>query len=141
MRILRNATIFLFIGLVTLFAIGCEEQQLERADQIVTDANSVVATGGAILQSPAGALLPPGFQLYGAVGLAIASVLLNAWQKVRSNLLTKTTKAIVKGIEASEKETKPNPANPIKAAIAKQMIQAGIYSQADDLINQLKASR
>lgn len=125
---------------ITMF-IGCEEQQLQRADQIVTDVNSVVAAGGAVLQSPAGALLPPGFQLYGAAGLAIVSVLLNAWQKVRSNLLTKTTKAIVKGIEASEKLIATNPSNPVKAAIAEQLKQLGIYSQADDLINQLKASR
>jgi len=125
---------------VTMFG-GCEEQQLQRVDRIVTDANEVVAAGGAVLQSPAGAMLPPGFQLYGAAGLAIASVLLNAWQKVRSNLLTKTTKAIVKGIEASEKEITANPTNPVKAAIAEQLKSLGIYSQADDLINQLKASR
>ena len=128
------------MGLVTLTA-GCEEQQLERADQIVTDANSIVAAGGAILQSPAGALLPPGFQLYGAAGIAIASVLLNAWQKVRANLMVKTTKAIVKGIESVERETKSNPTNPIKVAIRQEMITAGVYDKGNQLVDQLKVSR
>lgn len=129
------------MGLVTLFAIGCEEQQLERADQIVTDANSVITAAQGALASPAGALLPFDLKLAGTVFVAVASILLNSWQGIKGNLMTKTTKAIVKGIEASEKETKPNPLNPVKAAIAKQMIQAGIYSQADDLINRLKVSR
>ena len=140
MRTLLNVTLIMFMGLVT-FIGGCDEAQLRQADQIVTDANSIVTAAGGLVQSPAGALLPPGFQLYAAAGIAIASIALNSWQKVRANLMKKTTKAIVKGIEAAEKVTKPNPTNPIKAAIAAQMKQAGIFSQADDLVNQLKAAR
>ena len=128
------------IVILMFAAIGCDETQLRQADRIVTDANSVVEAVGGMMQSPAGALLPPGFQLYGAAGIAIASIALNGWQQIRGNLMKKTTKAIVKGIEAAEKETKPNPTNPIKTAIAAQMIKAGIYSQADDLVNQLKIS-
>jgi hypothetical protein len=139
MRILKNATVLLVMGLVTLFALGCEEQQLERADRIVADANSIISAGGAILQSPAGALLPPGFQLYGAAGIAIASIILNSWQKVRANLMTKTTKAIVKGIESAE--TKQNPSNPIKVAIGNEMRAAGIYDKGNLIVDQLKVAR
>ena len=133
-----------FLAVVLMMAMmfgGCEEQQLQRVDRIVTDANEIVAAGGSVLQSPAGAMLTPGFQLYGAAGIAIASIVLNAWQKVRANLMTKTTKAIVKGIEAVTSEEEVNPTYKVKASIAAQMKKAGIYSQADDLINKLKISR
>ena len=133
---------FLAIVVVLMFAAsGCEEAQLRQADQIVTDANNIVTAVGGLMQSPAGALLPPGFQLYGAAGIALVSIALNSWQKVRANLMIKTTKAIVKGIELSEKKTKPNPTNPIKAAIRQEMITAGIYDRGNQLVDQLKVAR
>jgi hypothetical protein len=78
---------------------------------------------------------------YGPLAALIASLAVNFFQKRKGDLMKKTTKAIVKGIEASEKEITTNPTNPVKMAIAGQLKQLGIYSQADDLINQLKASR
>lgn len=139
---------FLAALIVTMFAVsgpfltsGCNETQLRQADRIVTDANSVVTAVGGVMQSPAGALLPPGFQLYGTAAIAIASIIVNAWQQVRGNLMKKTTKAIVKGIEFGEKETKPNPTSPIKVAIRQEMIMAGIYDRGNQLVDQLKVSR
>ena len=133
---------FLAAIIVLMFAaIGCDETQLRQADRIVTDANSVVTAVGGVMQSPAGALLPPGLQLYGAAGIAIASIALNSWQKVRANLMTKTTKAIVNGIESAGKETKPNQTNPVKVAIRAEMITAGIYDKGNQLVDQLKVTR
>ena len=133
---------FLAVIVFTMFAVtGCEESQLRQADQVVADANSIVSAVGGVVYSPAGALLPPGFQLYGAAGIAIASVLLNGWQKVRANLMTKTTKAIVKGVEAATKDIKTNPTNPIKEAIRASMITAGIYDRGNLLVDQLKVAR
>jgi len=126
----------------TLFAVtGCNETQLRQADQVVADANNIVSAVGGVVYSPAGALLPPGFQLYAAAGIAIASIALNSWQKVRANLMTKTTKAIVNGIESAGKETKPNPTNPVKVAIRAEMITAGIYDKGNQLVDQLKVTR
>ena len=133
--------IILFTPACLLLTQSCEEQQIERADRIVTDANDVVSGVGAVLQSPAGALLPPDLRLYGTIGVAIASIVVNAWQKIKGNLMAKTTKAIVKGIESVEKQAKTNPANPVKAAIRQQMITAGIFDKGNQLVDQLKVSR
>lgn len=78
---------------------------------------------------------------YGPLAALIASLAVNLFQKIKGDIMKKTTKAIVKGIEAAEKQTISNPSNPVKEAIAEQMIKAGIYSQADDLVNQLKVAR
>ena len=55
--------------------------------------------------------------------------------------MTKTTKAIVKGIEKSADQVQTNPANPVKEAIGKEMRAAGIYDQANQLVDQLKIAR
>lgn len=137
-----NKVTFLAIITVLMFAaIGCDETQLRQADQFVTDANNIVTAAGGVIQSPAGALLPPVFQLYGASAIALASIALNSWQKVRANLMTKTTKAIVKGIESAGNVTKTNPTNPIKESIRTEMILAGIYDKGNQLVDQLKVSR
>jgi len=77
----------------------------------------------------------------GAIAVLAASLAGNFIQKRKGDLMKKTTKAIVKGIEAAEVEEKANPTSPVKCAIEYQMKSAGIYSKADDLVNQLKISR
>jgi hypothetical protein len=193
MRILKNATIFLFMGLVTLFAAGCgseltagglglaggfaasetvkgievdlkarEQALIERyntaveagaksevLDTIETDINKTVllqqgvqaAKGIAGAVGDAASGKSGTAEQYGPLAALIASLIYNIIQKRKGDLMKKTTKAIVKGIEVSEKEITTNPTNPVKAAIAEQLKSLGIYSQADDLINQLKASR
>lgn len=78
---------------------------------------------------------------YGAIAAIIGSLGLNLLQKRKGDIMKKTTRAIVKGIESAENETKPNPTNRIKAAVKTQLIAAGIYNQGDDLIRQLKTAR
>ena len=133
---------FLSIMVTVMFAVGgCNEEQIEQMDKFVGDANDIVTTGGVMLQSPAGAMLPPDIKLYGSVGLALASIILNSWQGVRSNLMKKTTKAIVKGIEVASNEVKTNPSNPIKDSIKTQMQLAGVYDRGNLLVDRLKLAR
>jgi hypothetical protein len=194
MRILKNVTIFLFIGLVTLFtAAGCgseltagglglaggiaasktmqgveadladREQALidryntaveagaksEVLDTIENDINKTVLLqqGVAAAKGIAGAVSDAASgksgtaEQYGPLAALIASLAVNFFQKRKGDLMKKTTKAIVKGIEAAEVEEKSNPTSPVKAAIEYQMKAAGIYDAADDLVNKLKISR
>jgi len=78
---------------------------------------------------------------YGAIAAVIASLGLNLFQKRKGDVMKKTTRAIVKGIESAESISKPNPTNPVKVAIKTQLEAAGVYNQADELIRQLKISR
>jgi hypothetical protein len=126
-------------GLLTCLP-GCEEQQIEDIDRFVKDANEVVSGVGAVLESPAGALLPPNLQLYGAIAVAIASVGVNTWQKIKGNLMKKTTKAIVKGIELADKP-KTNPMSTVKKTIKAEMELAGILDKGNQLVDQLKVAR
>lgn len=194
MRILKNVTIFLFIGLVTLFTVagcgseltagglglaggiaasktmqGVEADLADREQALIERYNTAVETGAksevldtiendinktvllqqgvAAAKGIAGAVSDAASgksgtaEQYGPLAALIASLIYNIIQKRKGDLMKKTTKAIVKGVETAEKEQKPNPTNFVKMAIAGQLKQLGIYSQADDLINQLKASR
>lgn len=193
MRALRNVTIFLVIGLVTLCA-GCGSTELtagglglaggiaasktmqgveadlaareaalierynaaveagakaEVLDSIEEDIDKTVllqqgvSAAKGVLGAVADAASGKGgsAEQYGPLAALLASLAVNYFQKRKGDLMTKTTKAIVKGIEASEKDIKTNPSNPVKVAIAGQLKQLGIYSQADDLINRLKVAR
>ena len=193
MRILKNATVLLVMGLVTLIA-GCGSAELtagglglagglaasktmqgieadladreqalveryntaleagaktEVLDTIEEDINKTVliqqgvqaAKGIAGAVSDAASGKSGTAEQYGPLAALIASLAVNLFQKIKGDIMKKTTKAIVKGIEAAEKQTISNPSNPVKEAIAEQMIKAGIYSQADDLVNQLKVAR
>jgi len=135
---------FLSIMVTVMFAVGgCDEEQLGQADKIVTDANDIVGLIKEALESPpARAFLPADIQLYGAVGIALASMVLNGWQEVKGSLMKKTTKAIVKGIEKERKACgDPNPTDPIKNSIKTEMQLAGIYDRANVLVDKLKISR
>lgn len=78
---------------------------------------------------------------YGAVAVIIASFGYNLFQKRKGDVMKKTTRAIVKGIETAEAQKKPNPTNPVKVAIKNNLQAAGIYNQGDDLIRQFKVAR
>lgn len=120
---------------------GCSEQQFSRADRTAADVNNLITAGQAILATPAAAALPPDWRLYGSMAVAAGSIVLGAYKQWRLTLMTKTTKAIVKGIERSEDQVKTNPKNPVKEAIGKEMRAAGIYDQANQLVDQLKIAQ
>ena len=125
---------------MTIVAAGCEERQLERADVIVGDVNDIVAGVGALLESPAGAMLPPDIKLYAAAAVALASIAVNSWQGIKGNLMKKTTKAIVKGIELADKQ-KANPMSKVKKSIQDEMILAGVFDRGNQIVDKLKLAR
>ena len=102
---------------------------LRQGTQAARDVAEIVADG------------PGTAETYGAIAAIIASLGFNIFQKRKGDVMKKTTRAIVKGIESAESETKPNPTNPVKVAIKTQLEAVGIYKQGDDLIRQLKVSR
>ena len=126
------------LGVIT-FAGSCQQ-----ADRIISDVNAVAGTGQAVLDSPAGQMIPPDIRLYGS--LVISAVMAGAagYKQWRLAQMGKTTKAIVRGIEAAEKqpmaEASGNPVSPIKAAIGTEMRRLGIYDTGNKIVERLKVS-
>jgi len=138
---MRYLTILITSAVLSLFIIGsCNERQLDRTDQIVADANSLVTIGGAILESPGARVIPPDWRLYGSLAVLLGSALTNGYQKWRGSQMTKTTKAIVKGIEKAEKAAQGNPIAPVKMAIAKEMRAARVFDVGNKIVARLKIS-
>ena len=138
----RQSSIFVLCVLCVLCGLtGCTEQQLRQADRTAADVNNLITGAQAILATPAAAALPPDWRLYGSLIFAAGSIVLGAYKQWRLTLMTKTTKAIVKGIEKSEDQVKTNPVNPVKVSIGKEMRAAGIYDQANRIVDQLRIAR
>ena len=130
----------LCIILTLLINAGCDEFW-QKGDEIIQDVNDVAGGARALLESPAGQMIPPDLKLYGAIGIALANGLVIGWQELRNRTMKKTTKAIVKGIE--------NTANPdkaiseVKSNIAEEMRREGgdkFYAKANKIVDQLKIS-
>ena len=126
-------------------AIHAIDAQDKRLDEINRDLEQTVLLRQGIQAAHDVAEIvsdgPGTAETYGAIAAIIASLGFNIFQKRKGDVMKKTTKAIVKGIESAEKEQKPNPMNPIKVAIGRELRAAGIYDQGDQLINQLKITR
>ena len=101
----------------------------------------MAAGARAILDSPAGQLIPPDLKIYGLLGIALINAGVVGWEEFRNRTMKKTTKAIVKGIE--------NTANPdiatsdVKTNIANEMRRQGgdkFYAKANKIVDKLKIS-
>ena len=126
---------------LSLFIVGsCNEELLESADRAVADANNIAAGIKVVLESPAGPMIPPDWRLYGSLAVLLTSAAANGYQKWRGSQMTKTTKAIVKGIEAAEKEMTPNPTDLVKQEIANEMRAAKVYDVGNEIVDRLKIS-
>lgn len=125
----------MFIGLVIL--AGCD-----ALDQFVTDANNVASTTKTVLDSPAGQTLPPPIGLYGGIATTLVMAGTAAYKQWRLSQMSKTTKAIVRGIEAADRPASQNAGNPgqVKAAIAVEMRKLGVYDVGNKLVDRLKVS-
>lgn len=125
------------LALVTL--VGCEEF-LTMGDEIIQDANAVAGGARAILESPAGQLIPPNLKIYGLLGIGLTSVIVNGWQEWRNKTMKKTTRAIVKGIENAKN---PDDITEVKTHIANEMQKQGgdkFYARANKIVDKLKIS-
>jgi len=126
-------------------AIHAIDVQDERLDKIRRDLEqTVLLRQGAQAARDVAEIVSDGpgtATQFGAIAAIIASLGFNIFQKRKGDVMKKTTRAIVKGIESAEAEQKPNPTNPVKTAVKTQLLAAGIYNQGDDLIRQLKVAR
>lgn len=128
---------------LTMLAIitfaGCLE-----FDEAVQDVNTVATTAKTVLDSPAGGMIPPDYRLYGVLALNLLTGGAAGYKQWRLSQMGKTTKAIVRGIEAAEAQpgckTTGNPGNPAKVAIAAEMRKLGIYDAGNKLVERLKVS-
>ncbi len=84
--------------LLFLFSAGCDEFW-QKGDELVQDANAVAGGARALLDSPAGQLVPPDLKLCGLLGISLINGVVIGWEEWRNRMKTKTMKAIVKGIE------------------------------------------
>ena len=139
-RIWASNIMLLSILIIAISFVGCEEELL-KIDRVVSDVNTVAQGTQAVLESPAGLLIPPEWKLYGALGVVLANVLIIGWEEWRNRTMKKTTKAIVIGIE---KTTNPDKAtSEVKANIAKAMMDQGgsrFYKKANKIVDTLKIS-
>ena len=92
---------------VAIFAsiIGCTEKQMQQADQIADTVEDVTEGGQAILESPAGAYIPPEARLALEIGGALAMGLVIAWRDWRRKQAQTAVKEIVSGIEIAKNDS------------------------------------
>ena len=120
---------------------GCEDF-LTSGDAIIQDANDLAGGARAVLDSPAGQLIPPDLKLYGLLGIGLINAVVIGWEEWRNRTMKKTTRAIVKGIE--QKRGNPDKIiTEIKADIAEEMRKQGgdrFYARANKIVDRLKIS-
>jgi len=120
--------------------VGCDNGFMQ-ADKIVQDVNNIASGARAILESPAGLMIPPEWKLYGAIAVALANGLVITWEELRNRTMKKTTKAIIKGIENTENPEKAT--SEVKNNIANEMLKQGgegFYAKANKIVDNLKIS-
>ena len=134
-----SGAIGICLGLILLAAIsqiaGCLAM-----DEAVTDVNTVATTAKTIIDSPAGRLVPPDYRLYGSAAAAAIAAAAAAYKQWRLPQVTKTTKAIVRGIEKVATRRPQATENPgtVKKAIAMEMRRLKIYDTGNAIVDRLK---
>lgn len=126
--------------LALLILAGCDEFW-RKGDEIIQDANDVAAGARAVLDSPAGQLIPPDLKIYGLLGIGLINGIVIGWEEWRNGRMKKTTKAIVKGIENTANPDKET--SDVKANIAEEMRRQGgdkFYARANKIVDKLKIS-
>ena len=134
-----NRLIFIAVLCLLIFA-GCDDS-LTAGDSLAQDANSVASGARALLDSPAGDLIPPNIKYYGLMVIGLINGLVITWQEWRNRTMKKTTRAIVKGIEKTDNPEKAT--SEVKVNIAEAMRREGgdkFYAKANKIVNRLKIS-
>lgn len=132
-----TAILFVTLLLLTLFFLGCTPEQRETIDQLAITAEQVTAGGEAVIDSPAGEVIPPDIKFYLSLAGAVIMTAVSAWQKYRKDQLTAATKAIVRGVEQHPDKTVKAE---IKEEIKETMTNAGIYLAGNQIVEKLKYS-
>ncbi len=144
----RARRFFFWVGVgmglaVLIIAIASHLPGCLEFNDAVQDVNTVATTAKTVLDSPAGKMIPPDLRFYGS--LVVSAVMAGAagYKQWRLAQMSKTTKAIVRGVEASEDQPgamKGNPTSPTKTAIAAEMRKLGIYDAGNKIVERLKIS-
>lgn len=135
-----KTNIFWIVVIMVACFVGCDEFW-QKGDEIIQDVDDVAGGARALLESPAGQMIPPNLKLYGALVVALANGLVITWQGFRNRNMKKTTKAIVKGIENTSSPDKAT--SEVKSNIAEEMRRQGgdkFYAKANKIVDQLKIS-
>jgi len=123
---------------IVILIAGCDEF-FTKGDEIIQDVNMVAVGARAVLDSPAGPLIPPDLRLYGLLGIGLINGIVIGWEEWRNNTMKKTTKAIVKGIEITDNPGKAT--SEVKRNIAAEMRNQGgdrFYAKANKIVDRLK---
>ncbi len=142
MKRLLNVTVLLILlaGCLYFGPAGCDKFW-QKGDEIVHDVNTIAQGTQAVLESPAGRLIPPGLKVYGLIGIGLINAAVIGWEEIRNRQMKKTTKAIIKGIERTDNPQKAT--SEVKANIAEEMRRQGgdkFYAKANKIVDQLKIS-
>ncbi len=134
-------SIYLTIAILTLVTLsGCEDFW-QKGDEIIQDANAIAGGARAVLDSPAGQLIPRDLKIYGLLGIGLINGIVIGWEEWRNERMKKTTKAIVQGIEQTSNPEKAT--SEVKASIANEMRRQGgdkFYAKANKIVDKLKIS-
>jgi len=137
----KKTSILLIAILLVCFAlVGCDEFW-RQGDNIIQDANTIAVGAQDVLDSPAGQLIPPNIKVYGLLGIGLINAMVIGWEEWRNSTMKRTTKAIVKGIEATGNPDKAT--SEVKSNIADEMLKAGgdkFYARANKIVDRLKIS-
>lgn len=131
----------IFIAVLCLLTFGGCDDSLTTGDSIAKDANSVSTGAQAVLDSPAGLLIPPNVKYYILLGIGLINGAVFTWQEWRNRTMKKTTRAIVRGIEETDNPEKA--VSELKANIAEAMRRQGgdkFYAKANKIVERLKIS-
>lgn len=104
---------------------GCTEVQLRQADEVASAAMDVAGAAETVVNSPAGAVLPPDWRLYISLASALVLAAGNAWQSVRGKRTKAALEEVVAGNEAVKKGAEFSAAhNAAQSAATRQMVAA-----------------
>ncbi len=126
--------------MIVIFIAGCDDFW-RQGDAIVHDVNNIAGGARAVLDSPAGVLIPPDLKLYAFLGIGLINAMVIGWEEWRNRTMKKTTKAIVLGIEKTDNPEKAT--SEVKANIADEMRNQGggkFYARANKIVDKLKIS-
>lgn len=124
------------ILLVLLAVAGCTQEQGDKIDKGMADANAIGDALQEITEGPVGDMLPSGVKSTMQVLGVAAATALGIWQQMRAKVVKQTASAVLAGIERLPRERKKE----TKAAVKAEMDERNIYTKANAVVDKLKTS-
>ena len=138
----RTFLFWFFIGAASGLLIIVGHISCTQLDKALSDANTIAETTQTVIDSPAGQLAPPDIKLYASLGASAVLAAAAAYKQWRLSQMSKTTKAIVRGIESADlqplSEGQGNPSGSVKPAIAAEMRKLSVYDAGNKIVDRIK---